>query len=206
MAQPHTGRARRPRLCQRARGSARQRVIRRGKDAPLPCPPAAHTARPAHARRADQPLGPFLHPVAGGHAEKVPRHRADHLARPLLHEQRLRLHGGDLHAPPCAVRGQLRSVHRQAAGRHRAPDPRIQAATGGDRPPAGHHPALSHVQPRKVHPRGGEPGKAAGKDGTAGKAGGRTARALFLRGAPPIGRRRTQGAWPCQGLRGAQAV
>ena len=31
---------------------------------------AAYPARPAHARRADQPLGPFLHPVAGGYAEK----------------------------------------------------------------------------------------------------------------------------------------
>ena len=50
-----TGRARRPRLCQGARGAARQRAFRRGKNAAVPGEAVAYPARPAHARRADQP-------------------------------------------------------------------------------------------------------------------------------------------------------
>ena len=112
---------------------------------------AVRRARPAAARRADQLSRPRRRALAGGAAEEISAHRADHQPRPRAAEQLGRRH-------PASERRQARPLHRRLR--------RLRAAARREGSAAGRHPrqaggrARAPADLRRPLPRQGQQGRA----------------------------------------------
>ena len=113
-----------------AGGGPDHHALRRRAAACRAVPAAAGEARPAAARRADQPSRCRKRRLAGAYAARLRRHGDDRHPRPLLPRQRHRLDPGDRARPRLSVRGQLLVLARAEAQAAAA------GGEGGKRPPA----------------------------------------------------------------------